>query len=642
MGQRHQAYLIARITPHGQPLGETRYRCIAALHHQDCWGRLPLRATTRFMTLIKQKENAKIIREEIHSIHGLYGTFGTPPKLPAVPCPFAHFLVHSAWSSNLNYPDEFPASGSRMIPASRCTRRGDNNDGITIIDVTDPESPAYCFVSIHGLDCEDTSNLPTMTPLSATQYLRAYYPEHTSVMHGNENQREQFVLATLRPFESLPMITIDMLAEAWPGEYRPDEPNISGLSPKPKESSATSVHMLPSLVDMTFVPALIRALETGETDRLDPLMWLPGNESKVKEILRVRNPMSAIDFGLLSKVIAVEVKQTKSIDLSHFSLTGEQVIGLVSAQESVEVLDLSHMQAITTDILRELVPTLPNLRRLVLLHTIPDADILSLLSESPKLFYRIESLIHLAFLRPLAQTAFPPVFSHIFSKLYRVSIASLPYFTLDQLVQGLTDFLLLFTTEDSYHDYEIPLLTAYASEVRGPGRSWSERIVPFIPGGIHTPNKPEGWFLAWSVPSPSEESTHHYAFAKPNKEVMEAYHRRIDELRSFRSNPEKPQNSEGQATGESELENFLEMLARERAIKSEYADRGFHIFDVKSFFQELVKEGRTVSSPEALTKLLETFAILKIDRHKTLRIMTQADLTSFLHDVTDRIPNYQY
>ena len=119
MGQRHQVYLISRVAPHGKPLGETRYRCIAALHHQWCSGSLPLRAATRFITLIKQKENAEIIREEINNIHGLYGIFRIPPKLPEVPCPFAHFLMHSAWTSDLNDPKEVYQSSAIVLPAER-------------------------------------------------------------------------------------------------------------------------------------------------------------------------------------------------------------------------------------------------------------------------------------------------------------------------------------------------------------------------------------------------------------------------------------------------------------------------------------------------------------------------------------------
>ena len=564
----------------------------------------------------------------------------------------------------------------------------DNNDGITIIDLTDPESPAYCFVSIYRLEgCEeygDKSNLPVMTPLSATEYVRAYYPkvkmDDSETSDHKKITLEQSVLNTLLPFESVHMITIDMLAEAWPGEYKSDEPNPAELSIDPKESSASSFHMPPSLVDMTFVPALNYTLQTGETDRLDPFMWLPENLAKIKETLRAHNPLSENDLALLSKVITVEVKQNKSVDLSHFSPTGEQLIELLSAHESVEVLNISHMQQITIDILPQLIPLLPNLRRLVLLHTIPDADILSLLSESPELFYRIDSIIHFAFLRHLGQAVYPAAFSHIVTRNSRDMVTSVPYFTTDQLVQGLTDYLSPLRSKDAYTvtmcmRYKLPLLATYASAVREPGRSWSERIVPFIPR--HTCdmlNEHEGWLFTWSdVPySDSESPLYRYAFAKINKEVIEGCQRKIDELReSFKLLPshfDTPQSTEGQDADEPDAENLDdsdnsdantplladeladELRIKENAIKFEYADRMFHIFDVKSFFEELVKEGRPVPSPEALTKLLEIFAFLEktsgndaLAPSRLLSLMTPADLKSFFgmtHEGEDYITYY--
>lgn len=535
----------------------------------------------------------------------------------------------------------------------------DNNDGITVIDVTDPESPAYCFVSICGLEGEDRTNIPLMTPISATQYLRCYYPEVSKDdsetpdddPDSDDGKLEQSVLDTLRPYESVRMITIDMMAEAWPGEYS-NEPNSAELSIE----SQDIIHMPPSLVDMTFVPALNYALKTGETDSLDPFMWLPGNLSKVKEILRAHNPLSANDLALLSKAIAVEVTQTKSIDLSHFSPTGEQLIELISAQEGVEVLNISHMQQITIDILRQLIPLLPNLRRLVLLHTLPDADLLTLLSESPELFYRIDSIIHFAFLRRLGEAVSPVAFSHIVTNdSGEVVVASVPYFTPDQVAQALTDYLSLLKSKDPYTTlttmrYELPLLASYASAVRDPGRSWSERIVPFIPiKTLDKLNERESWFFAWSAPNPYRSSSKYcYAFAKLNKKVSEECQQRIDELReSFKlpSHLDTSQDLEGQAADEPDLDALLEdnsdseaamtsllpdeLRAKMNAIFSEYADRQFHIFDVNSFFQELVKEGRPGPSPEVLTKLLDLFAFLE-KKDDPLLLMTPADLKSFL------------
>jgi len=193
---------------------------------------------------------------------------------------------------------------------------------------------------------------------------------------------------------------------------------------------------------------------------------------------------------------------------------------------------------------------------------------------------------------------------------------------------------------------EIPLLATYASAVREPGRSWSERIVPFIPRKTSDKlNEREGWFFAWSAPNAYRDSpSYSYAFAKFNKEVMEECQRKIDELRkSFNlpSHLDTPQNLEGQATDEPDAElddnseaaiaSLLpdELLAKVNAIKSEYADREFNIFDVNSFFQELVKEGRPAPSPEVLTKLLELFAFLE-KKDEPLSVMTPAGLKSFL------------
>ena len=51
---------------------------------------------------MKQKENAEIIREEIHAIHGKFGTFlnNTPP-IPEVPCPFSASLLNMSWDVDL-------------------------------------------------------------------------------------------------------------------------------------------------------------------------------------------------------------------------------------------------------------------------------------------------------------------------------------------------------------------------------------------------------------------------------------------------------------------------------------------------------------------------------------------------------------
>lgn len=99
MGQRHQAFLIAKVKPHGST--EAKYRCVAAYHHQWCYGTLPLRAARRLLTLVKQPENAEIIREELRGLDGKYGRFREKPKIPDVPCPFIATILGSSWDADL-------------------------------------------------------------------------------------------------------------------------------------------------------------------------------------------------------------------------------------------------------------------------------------------------------------------------------------------------------------------------------------------------------------------------------------------------------------------------------------------------------------------------------------------------------------
>jgi hypothetical protein len=100
MGQRHQAFVIARIRPHGSTAA--KYRCIAAIHHQWCYGRLPLLATHRFLKLVRQPRNAEIVQYEIDAIHGQYGRFKKKPAMPKVPCPFVSILLQQAFSVELS------------------------------------------------------------------------------------------------------------------------------------------------------------------------------------------------------------------------------------------------------------------------------------------------------------------------------------------------------------------------------------------------------------------------------------------------------------------------------------------------------------------------------------------------------------
>ena len=70
----------------------------------------------------------------------------------------------------------------------------DNNDGISVLDVTDPERPSYCF-------------LMTWHPLDARGYLNCYYdvPEEVSKKAVQQGATGSIVSGEAKTSESYPV-----------------------------------------------------------------------------------------------------------------------------------------------------------------------------------------------------------------------------------------------------------------------------------------------------------------------------------------------------------------------------------------------------------------------------------------------------
>lgn len=100
MGQRHQAYMVARVVPHGGQ--EARYQGIGVLHDQFCSEKHALRAVQRLATLMKQPANSKIIREELRALDGKECHKDWERR--NIPCPFTQFLFLSGWGTDLQDP----------------------------------------------------------------------------------------------------------------------------------------------------------------------------------------------------------------------------------------------------------------------------------------------------------------------------------------------------------------------------------------------------------------------------------------------------------------------------------------------------------------------------------------------------------
>lgn len=66
------------------------------------------------------------------------------------------------------------ASGDKyLLPLSILPTKADNNDGITVFDITEPEQPRYAFVSLSE-SSDHAERVRRMTPMNAIEYLNVY------------------------------------------------------------------------------------------------------------------------------------------------------------------------------------------------------------------------------------------------------------------------------------------------------------------------------------------------------------------------------------------------------------------------------------------------------------------------------------
>lgn len=491
MGQRHQAFVIARIRPHGdRSTTSPQYRCIAAFHHQWCYGRLPLHATNRFISQIKHRDNAPIVLAEIAAIQGQYGRWRKEPRIPQVPCPYIAFLLATNWCVDLEDPQEAYISGvsfsNAILFADMGSAQGDNNDGISIIDVTDPYAPSYCFVASGS-----------RRPLTAEQYVRLYYDKYaipsnleTEETEEQKNKRlvEEDVQATIALLDDYKLLDLQMLAEAWPAEYEKQH-RQSQQNKAPSESALPDV--LLSLADMAITPAVVHAVKSDDTVDIEGMVWMPGKADTIKTALRAQTPFPNSALTLLKKIIAHDLEEGHSLDLSGFTLSTEQISKLVVDVEKAESLNLSQNPAITIDGVRAVLAAIP-LKRIILLGcpSVSSEDVKNLVESEPKLFYHLDAFVHPFFLGVLKDGEVASPYTNAFSYIGihkgmggPLKAASLPFFTPENIIHALYDYLAaLFNEDDFFSDIgpSLPMQAALAS-VRKPDQKWSERSTAVVP-----------------------------------------------------------------------------------------------------------------------------------------------------------------
>ena len=163
MGQRHQLFVIVIIAGRPRPL--------AALHNQFLWGPGAVARCLRLLQVFQAPENRIPIQQELLAARSrpealwnqelTYDYRGSDCANITAPFPF----IFTATTLGGSF-DPIHGRHDRVHPLQFNTPfdGGDNNDGITIIDVTEQAHPRYCFVLLEGRNCNK--------PLSASGYLK--------------------------------------------------------------------------------------------------------------------------------------------------------------------------------------------------------------------------------------------------------------------------------------------------------------------------------------------------------------------------------------------------------------------------------------------------------------------------------------
>ncbi|KAI4250250.1 MAG: hypothetical protein LQ352_005404, partial [Teloschistes flavicans] len=161
MGARHQLFIVAKV--------RNRLRTLAAIHHQSLSHERPLQRCLRVLEVVKAAENRVPILHEIRAAREYDNDLWCRCDI-FQPFPFIAtcLLLGCSFDPNAAYqdrvhPERFNLSLSEV----------DNDEGITVIDVSNPEEPKYCFAFLPGQFGVEFSDLLS-DPLSPSKYLSRY------------------------------------------------------------------------------------------------------------------------------------------------------------------------------------------------------------------------------------------------------------------------------------------------------------------------------------------------------------------------------------------------------------------------------------------------------------------------------------
>ncbi|KAL8713657.1 MAG: hypothetical protein Q9220_002183 [cf. Caloplaca sp. 1 TL-2023] len=386
MGARHQIFIIARTI--------TGYRTLAALHHQMLYGFKATQRCLRILLILRSTHNRIPILQELRAANQFPSSFWArrSQSKEYQPFPFiaTSLIIGSSYSPDAAYQE-------RVHLSSYDVRLNEihNNAGITVIDITTPSKPKYCFASA----MKDTG------PLDASTYV--WRPERESECVGLDDDDEAWLEREMEwdRFEDLEEDDLLAFKESLLERRRDvqkrirEDPSVKsleqfdlvtysalqnwvqGLEGKEQEVDREEAHEekeASSLRDQSMDRLIITALRdpvfdattTEEAQQLSD--FVPKFRNKLIDLAIGNNLPSPTASGL-SNHFALAFSNLPSIDLSPFSQIPSDILvpavcAFLKENKGVTAMNLSHLSLLSISDIEIIVSNCTNLSVLYLLY----------------------------------------------------------------------------------------------------------------------------------------------------------------------------------------------------------------------------------------------------------------------------------
>jgi len=230
MGQRHQVYVRLPKVFYNKGNCNNRGEATVGIHHQWLWGATAIRSLKNLLTFVKNNS------QDTYPKHQGTNTVEFERILAAV---YSIDIDAGYFSSVYKFQDSYIKEQQEQNPnkevkgqAPECEdpRNGDNNNGVTVIDLTG-NKPTYCFLSIGGLEGLHKSKETAYDhfyPISASEWIALHYSDSWTKEKISlaDNQDTKEIEKWVKFLESFKTITPKRLMEIFPSMKKDIEKGI--------------------------------------------------------------------------------------------------------------------------------------------------------------------------------------------------------------------------------------------------------------------------------------------------------------------------------------------------------------------------------------------------------------------------------